>query len=223
MGLFSWIREKISDFVYWIEDRLSGRSYSSDNMEDHIDVDAVLAEFRNSIQKDVNEVESKCMKSILDMFSGLKGKTREKFPDLVEIIDSEQQCAERELSGTVIRYIKEHLSKNDMQFLSVLEMRPGNEKKEALRLAAERVMKEAEKDFNRKLKEYVEDILWEFTDRLETRITDQYKQLNEHIVEMKGLEEEARNGKINVDALRDKSTPVMEAAGCIISLLETEM
>ena len=223
MGLFSflkdaaeWVKDKVKTAIDWVKDKLSFSEYDEDDIEDHVDVDAVLAEFREKMQGDVNNAEKKCMSSISDVFTDLIRKTQEKFPDLVEIIANEQQKAERELSGTYMKYVKEHLSKNDEKFLNVLKMKPGKAKDNALNLALKNIMDNAEKTFYSKLKKYAEHVLSEFTNRLNNRMIEQEKQVTERINELEKLKLEAENGKIDVDALKDKSAPVMEASSWLI-------
>lgn len=234
MGLFSFIRDKFEDAVDWvkdkaemavdwIKDKLSFSEYDEDDIEDHVDVDAVLAEFREKVRDDVNNAEKKCMKSISDVFTDLIRKTQDKFPDLVEIIDNEQQEAERELTGTYMKYVKEHLSKNDEKFLNVLKMKPGKAKDNALELALKNIMDNAERTFYSKLKKYAEHVLTEFTNRLNNRMIEQEKQVTERINELEKLKLQAESGIIDVDALKDKSAPVMEASACIIQLCRMEM
>lgn len=215
-----WVCDKVATAVDWVKDKLGRKSYSSSSIDDQIDVDKVLADFRDRIQGDVDKSETKCMNNISTLFENLKVKTRSKFPDLVEIIEKEQEKAKSELSGTVMQDVKEHLSKNDPKFLKVLEMQPGKAKTEALELEAERVIGEAENAFNGKLKQYAEHIMEEFTTRLNTRISNQDEQLKESIEKMQKLEKEANTGVIDVDSLRDSCAPVMESAECILHVLE---
>ena len=79
-------------------------------------------------------------------------------------------------------------------------------------MATERVFDDAEKAFNSKLKKYAEHVLEEFTYRLNNRIADQETQMNARIKELEDLQLEAESGQIDVDALKDKSAPVMESS-----------
>lgn len=234
MGFFGWIADTVSNAVVWVADKvedaldritdlLGGSTYESSSMEDHVDVDKVLADFRKSIDADVQEAEKTCMESITKIFEDLKARTGERFPDLVEIINEEQKKAENELSGTVMGYVKEHLSKNDEKFLRILEMAPGAAKKTALGTYSEKVINGAEKHFNKKLSKYAKDILNEFTGRLENRISDQELQLKNRIEKLEDLEKKAESGELNVEEIKAGGAVVMEAAGCVLSLLETEM
>lgn len=202
--------------------KLSRSKYDHDSVEDQVDVDAVLAEHRESIRSEVEKKEENCMNSISVLFDELKDKTRNKFPDLVELIDTEQENAELELKGTFMNYVKEHLSKNDSKFLRVLEMNPGSAKKSELDAATERVYEEAEHLFNSRLKRYTEHILTVFTNRLDNRISDQEKQMNQRIEELEHLKNEAENGQIDIDVFKDNCAPVMETAECIVNMLRTE-
>lgn len=142
---------------------------------------------------------------------------------MVEIIKSEQQRAETELKGTIMKYVKEHLSKNDPKFLKVLKMNPGKAKEDALDLATVNVLDDAEKTFNARLKKYAEHVLEEFTSRLNTRIADQETQMNDRIKELERLQIDAESGQIDVEALKDKCAPIMEASACIIQIFGMEM
>lgn len=230
MGFFSFIgevisyaKEKVVDSFNRFKDRLSRKKYNEESVEDHIDVDATLAEFRESIKGDVNEAEKKCMKKISVLFSDLTEKTKERFPDLVGIIKHEQEKAEYELDGTIMKYVKEHLSKNDAKFLKVLKMQPGKAKENALDRSTDQVLDDAVKNFNSKLKKYAERVLEEFTKRLDTRISNQEEQMNQRIQELEQMQADAESGKIDIDALRDSYAPMMESAVCIINILEMEM
>lgn len=218
----SWVMDKIEDAIDWINDKLSAKEYNEDNVDDIVDVDAVLSELRSAVKSDVDKAEKKCMDNISMLFSDLKKKTKDKFPDLVEIIESEQKKAENELKGTVMKYVKEHLSKNDPYFLAVLKMKPGKEKRAALDTATGQVLKKAEKSFNAELKRYASYILEEFTVRLNTRISDQEKQVNRKMEELVELQKKAEKDQIDIEALKDNCIPVMESAECIIHMFKKE-
>ena len=230
MGLFSFIgevisyaKDKVVDAFNRFKDNLSTKKYNEESVEDHIDVDATLAEFRESIKGNVNEAEKKCMKEISVLFSDLTEKTKERFPDLVGIIKHEQEKAEYELDGTIMKYVKEHLSKNDAKFLKVLKMQPGKAKENALDRSTDQVLDDAVRTFNSKLKKYAERVLEEFTKRLDTRISNQEEQMNQRIQELEQMQADAESGKIDIDALKDSYAPMMESAVCIINILEMEM
>ena len=138
MGLLDFFRDvkdaivdTVERVVDWFKDKLGGESYDNSSIEDQIDVDKVLSKFRDSIQEDINQSEKKCMTTVDGMFSELKKKTKDRFPDLIEIIEEKQKQAEETLDGTVMQYVKEHLSKNDRRFVTVLEMKSGQAKKNA--------------------------------------------------------------------------------------------
>ena len=80
MGLFrrigGWVRDRIESAVDWVKDKLGISSYSSNRVEDQINVDKVLAEYRESIQPDVDHLEEKCMRKISTLFIELKNKSK---------------------------------------------------------------------------------------------------------------------------------------------------
>ncbi len=217
-----WVTEKVEDAVDWVKDKLSARRYDEDNVEDHVDVDAVLADFRVAIRESVETAENRCMNSVSVLFSDLTDKTKSKFSDLVTIIENKQEAAEKELKGTFMKYVTEHLSKNDPQFLKVLKMSPGKAKKAALDTATDQVLNDAERVFNFKLKKYAEHLLEEFSERLNIRIADQEEQMNRRIGELEKLQAEAEEGQIDIEALKENCAPAMEAAECMKQVLEME-
>lgn len=214
----NWVSEKVEA----IKDKLGFNTYSHTSVEDQINVDKVLEEFRQEIESDISKAENKCMEDIVHLFAGLKEKTKERFPDLVNVINNKQEAAEKALSGTVIQYVKEHLSKNNSSFLKVLEMKPGQAKCDALDRAAKKAIEDAQSYFYNKLSTYFEEIQMEFSSRLETRLTDQDRQLDEYIMRLESLEKQAEKGKINMDELVSECAPIMEAAGSALAVLEME-
>ena len=223
LGFFiDWVADKIERAVDWINDKLGGSSYASSSVEDQMDVDKVLSEFRDSIQGDVDQSEKKCMSSVEGMFSDLKKKTKSRFPDLIDIIEKKQKQTQETLNGTIMQYVKEHLSKNYRRFVKVLEMNPGQAKKAALNKEANRIIEEAETYFYKKLKKYMEDIQKEFTERLSIRLEDQEKQMKDYINKLEQMEVRAKEGSLNVDEVINECSPIMESAECIITAVEME-
>lgn len=224
------IKDKVEDVKYAVEDAwdrikdtFSRKKYDEDDIEDQVDVDAALADFKEVIKGDITDVEKDCMDSVTSLFSDLIEKTKDKFPDLVEIIENEQEKAQKELKGTVMKYVNEHLSKNDSKFLEVLKMNPGKAKEKALDSSAEQILTNAEKVFDSKLKKYAENVFEEFSYRLNTRIANQEEEMNKRIEELEKLQEEAEEDKIDVEALKEKCAPIMESAECMIQVLGMEM
>lgn len=205
-----------------LKNKLGNKDYLRNSLSDQINVDRELEEYRESIAEKVSEEEKRHIEEIGRMFSELKEKTEGSFPDLVEIIDRKQEAAGTELSGTVMQYVKEHISKNDERFLRVLEMQPGTEKCNALDSVLRKVLEEAEALFYGKMKKYVEEVQEIFSGRLESRMEDRDKQLQEYIRRLEHLEEQADKDNLDMDALMNECTSIMEAAGCILTLLETE-
>lgn len=213
-----------ADYAWFgIKDMLSRKKYDEDDIEDQVDVDAALADFKEVIKGNITDIEKDCMDSVTALFSDLIEKTKDKFPDLVEIIENEQETAQKELKGMIMKYVNEHLSKTDSKFLEVLKMNPGKAKEKALDSSAEQILTNAEKVFDSKLKKYAENVFEEFSYRLNTRIANQEEEMNKRIEELEKLQEEAEEDKIDVEALKEKCAPIMESAECMIQVLGMEM
>lgn len=234
MGFFSdvweWTKDKLREIkgdmelaIYDIKSKFRRKEYDSESLEDQIDIDREMETFRKKFNPNIEQIEKACMEKAAALFDDIKDKVRDKFPDLVELIEEEQRESEKKLSGTIMKYAKEHLSKNDEKFMSVLEMEPGHAKDEALDAVFNRVLSKAQKNFNKKLKKQVLNLQEEITTRLEIRMTDEEERMNKRIKELTELEEKAKSGNIDVDVVIDERAPIMEAAQCIIETLEVEI
>lgn len=240
MGFRDWISSKVDSFVDCVssiyysttailsvaieeaKDKLFGRMFDDSRIEDHIDVDAVLAELRKNIQDDVRNTEDSCMNTMDSLFDNMLDESQSVFPDIVDTIKDEQEKARRELSETVMQYVKEHLSKNDPEFVKILQMNPCEQKKNLLDMTVNKVLDDAIHEFTEKLIKYAERIQHELSRRVEIRMNDREEQMNQKLQEYEELKEEALQGIIDVDNLVNKVTPVMEASQCLIYLLENE-
>lgn len=219
-GAIDWVKEKVEYALDWISDKLGGSSYDNNSIDDQVDVDKVLSEFRDSMKEKVAGLEKQCMGEIGELFTGLKRMTRERFPDLVEIIERKQTDAEDALNGTIMQYVKEHLSKNDSDFLRVLEMPPGPAKKSALNKQSARILGEAESNFNKRLTEQVKTLQQEFENRLKSRLDEQENQMKERIARLEMMEKQAEEGSVDIAIIENRSIPIMEASECIRVLFE---
>lgn len=219
---YEWVKDKIDEASQWLEEVFGNEKYNEDNVEDQVNADAALAEFREQIEKSVNDLEKGCMESLYSLFQDLKDKIKDRFPDLIEIIDNEQSRAKEDLEGTVMQSIKEKLSKNNIDFTTTMGMNPGILKKVAIKGQIDKAFKETENEFYDRLEKYANHVLEEFQERLECRINDQVAQMNKKIKELEELKKQAENGQIDIDSLREKSVPLMEAAQCIIQILNRE-
>jgi len=207
--------EKIGDFL-----GLNDRSYDLNNINDNIDIDACIAEYIQEHEGEIKSEEKKCMKGFSNFFDQLKRLTSDRFPDLVEIVEEEQKVAEKDLKGSVKKYIKEHLSKNDPEFRLVLEMEPGYEKDEALEGITKKIFKNANKEFKKKLKKHMQSILEDFSGRIESRMNEQEKQIGSLIDELEILKADSEKGQLNISRLKGEYAPNMESSACVIQIFD---
>ncbi len=201
---------------------LGGKSYDKEDISDHINVDQELAQFRNDINDKVSDLENKRIEEIGTIFSNLKKSTQSSFPDLVEIINDKQTNVSIELKGTMMQYVREHISQNDDDFRTLLEMPKGYDKTSAINREIERITNEAQIYFYKRLVNYVKVIQQDFEYRLKSRINEQTNQLNERILFLEKLEKQAKDGNVDKVAVESRSIPIMESAECMRVLLETE-
>ncbi len=232
MGLFrsffGWVADRVDDVKDWVEDKvddikdfLFGKKYDSSKISDQVSVDAALADFREEYSPQIKEAEDKAMADMNEMFDTLKNaaKKYEFLSDLSSFIDYQKQQAEWKLNGTIISYIQEHLSKNNPDFVKILEMSPSPKKKQAIDDAFENNIKQAYKEFLNQLTKYTEDVLNEFEERLNNRISEQEEQADQKISELEKTMADKESGMIDIDKIEDECAPAMEASECIIAAL----
>lgn len=229
---FSKLKEKFDDIRYKIEDVVDSAIYKvksffgkvkfdSKSVDSHIDVDRVFADYRNKINPDARKLEDECIQKVDLIFMELKSKVEYKFPDLADIIIMEKEKTDKDLSGTIMNYVKEHFSKNDSYIKTILEMPPGLERNSAMEKQIRRVLNNANTYFNNKLKKHTNNILKEVNNRLEMRISEQEKMMNKQINDLEKLEREIKKGSIDINKIINDSIPQIESAQCTISMLET--
>lgn len=214
--------EKVFNLLNDLSEKLGGSSYDSNSPDAMAGVDKELSDFRKSIDKLATELEKQCMETIGELFNGLKKKTKDRFPDLVSIIDGKQKDAEEKLKGTIMKYVKEHLSKNDSDFLIVLNMPPGEDKQSALDKQSSKILEKAESFFCKCLSEQVKDIQKEFEYRLNSRLNEQERVVQERISFLERIEKQKKEGYVDKNRIENECIPIMDAAECIKVLLENE-
>ncbi len=222
IGALDGVANVVGGALDGLSNLLGGQTYNKKSVSDHVDVDKELKQFRERINDKISELENKRINEIGGVFSELKNATKNRFPDLIEIINIKQNKASEELKGTMMQYVREHLSPNDEDFRALLEMPPGINKTSAMNREMDRIIKEAEIFFYKRLINYVAILQKEFEYRLKTRLDAQSNQLNEQINLIEELELQAKNGNIDKAAVESRSIPIMEAAECMRVLLETE-
>ena len=190
---FASVSSAVSSFVDNIKDFFGSRKYDRTNMNDHINVDKELEEFRNKINPEVDKTEKQCMQDLIKLYDNLSELVENKFHDMAEIIDDNKRKAEKELSGTIMKYVKEHVSKNDKDLLNILEMPIGTAKSSAVERHINKVICDAREKFVVLLIQRVEFIKEDVKERLENRIIEEEDNMNRKIHEYEELEIELNN------------------------------
>ena len=224
MGLFDFFRHA----RYWIEDRIddikdffTGRKYDSNKVSHQVDAAAAFAKFREDYSDKVDEAENQAMDEMNRMFDELLdiANKQKYFSDLGSVIKDYQERAKRELKGTIIAYITEHLSQTDPKFKKILEMSPSPEKKAEIESAFKNTIDQAFVEFGKARTEYTEKVLSEFKERFDSRISEQEEQADQKIKELEKIMANAEAGMVDVDKVEDECAPAMEASQCIITVL----
>ena len=211
----------IENAISNVKDFFGGHKYDG-SMESTINVESELADFRDSIQPDVERTEEECMNKLDLLYNQLNSLVKDEFPDLSDMIELEKENARFRLSGMIMKYVKEHLSENDDKILEVLKMSPGPEKANKMEKQIKRVLNNAEKHFNKYLKKDAINISNEVNKRLSMRLSDQEKYMEMKINRLEKLENESKLNGVNVELIVNEISPQLEAAQCTISILQTD-
>ena len=212
----------IKSAVKTVKDFFGRVNYEDNNVASTIDVERALAEFRDSIQPDVERKEDECMDKLVLIYDELNNLVEDVFPDLSDMIEIEKENARFRLSGMIMKYVKEHLSENDDRILNVLKMPPGTERANEMEKQIDRVLKNAEKHFNKNLKKNTINISDEVNKRLSMRLSDQDKYMEMKISRLEQLEKDIKMDSVNVELIVNEISPQLEAAQCTISVLQTD-
>ncbi len=216
------IKWKIEDAWDDVKNFFGNKKYNDDSLDDQVDADKHLETFRNRIEEELNGIEEDCICEVDDLFSDLIEKTQESFPDMVEIIENIREEAKDDLRGIGIQYVKEHLSKNDIEFRNVLEMLPGSEKIAKLDSERDRIINEGKEQFYSRIIDYAKKIKDELDLRLSKRIRGQKRLLEEKELKYEELKKAMQKGDLDKSKIMNECIPIMEVSKCILECIENE-
>lgn len=207
----------------WVVDKLSSTNYDDNSIESRKGVEQTLAAFRSDIGDQAKEAEEGCIDSAMSCFDEFADTLEDSFPELVALVRIRQEEAEEMLTNTIINYVQEHISENDLQFQQLLEMEPGEKKKKAMKKRMQSIIDDAQDDFGRRLKEQIKLLNDELNMRLDQKIRAQEKNLHDTEEKYKILVEQQTSETLDIQKLEEECVPVMEVASCIQNVLNQEV
>ena len=99
-SVFDWVSDRFDDAKNWIEDRvddikdffgLGSRGSYSGSVEETVDIDRVLNDFRTSISPDAKELEKKFLDSVLSKFDEFIESEVRDYPELVSALKKKKK------------------------------------------------------------------------------------------------------------------------------------
>lgn len=225
MGFFSWIADRVSSVIDWVKDKLGGSSYSGSTVQERVDVEEVLSEFKEDLGKKAHELEEKCIDKAKKEFQEFSDKFKRQYPSSSEELDKRRRILLSELKGTITDYAQSHISENDPEFQKTLKMRPGKEKKETLENEINSIVISAEGTFYQKLQQAMGELHDEFERRLmadlkqkEDALEKQTKKYEDLEKEMEGTEEST----VKLEAHENRQRVLEEVDACLDTILSEE-
>lgn len=218
MGFFSWLREKWEDFKDFLGLGSSG-SYSG-TVQETVDIDKVLNDFRADISPEAEELEEKCIADVLSKFDDFVESEGRDYPELASALKKKKRGVTARLKGIIMDHINKRASTNDDEFREILEMRPGAQKTQALKKQSQKFLLEAEDLFKEKLQEEMHELNDELNERFSEALQNQEAQLHKKEADYQQLLESAERGQLDLNALEEDYILIADACSCMDYLFE---
>lgn len=230
MGLFDIIGEIVSAARDWVADRVSDvvdffsgifgdDEYDDNSVNDVVKVEEALAEFRENLDNKASEVEERYINEGMAHFNQFAMEVNVRFPDLTDVVRNAQESAKKRLEHSIVDYAHENISENDPDFEAILKMQPSVEKRTALNKRMNSVIRKAENRFRRRLRKELEELSKNLKDRIEDRMETQEQQLQAEVQEYEAIEQQAKNGSLDLKKIEAECIPIIEASYCIEYIL----
>ena len=226
-SVFDWVSDRFDDAKNWIEDRvddikdffgLGSRESYSGSVEETVDIDKVLNDFRTSISPDAKELEKKFLDSVLSKFDEFIESEGRDYPELVSALKKKKKSVASHLNGIIVNHINKRASTNDEEFRKILEMQPGTPKTQALKTQSQKFLAEAESLFKEKLQSEMAELNTELSDRFREALKSQEEQLESKARDYKRLLEDAERGQLDLNALEEDCVLIADACSCMDDL-----
>lgn len=233
MGIFSdffdWVREKADDAKIWVEDKIEGfkeffnlgnsGSYSG-SLQETINIDKVLNDFRDSISPEAKKLEEEYMASVMGEFDDFIKSQRCDYPDLANALEQKKEDVRASLNGIIISHINKCVSVNNDEFKAILKMQPGRSKTEALKSQSQKFLSEAEEKFKEKLQSEMSHLNEELSKRFREALKSQEKRLANKEKDYRKFLENFERGQLNIKDIEDERKLAADACACMKFLFE---
>lgn len=205
----------------WAVNKLGEAIYDGSSIESRKGVEQALADFRFGIREQAREAEEASIASAMGSFDEFADILKDSFQELVELVRIRQEETEKLLTDTIMNYVQEHISENDLAFQVVLNLDPGDEKRETLEKHMQSMIDDAQDFFGKRLKEQIELLNEELNVRLDQAIKAQEQHLQGVKNTYEALAQQQAGETMDIQKLEEKCLPVVEAACCIEKITDS--
>lgn len=217
------LKSTASQAVGWAKKKLSGMIYDSGSTQSRVDVEKVLADFKVDLNIEAKKAEKKSILEAMNHFDTFAEDLQGYFPEFAELVRIRKMETQKNLEGIIIDYVQVHVSENDPDFQSVLELQPGARKQQELERYMTEIVSEAESKFRRQLKKKIKELNRELDERLDEKLNMEEEMLSSISRKYEDLEKQTKDESLDLEKLEEEFIPSMEAASCIQQLLEQEV
>lgn len=228
----SFVADGVSAAVNWVSDRvddikdffgLGDRGSYTGSVKEAVDVAKVLNDLKEKLSVEAANAEKESIATVIQEFDQftVEAKKKTEFKKLAEEIEQRKSKVQLNLAGTMMNHINKRLTANDPEFRKVLEMQPGDKKKESLARYADKFNQEAEQEFRDKLKKEMDVLRLEIGKIFEAELSKQQRKLSEVEVAYQKLQYDAKNGQLNLKELEDACIPAVDAERCMKEIFQT--
>ena len=160
------------------------------------------------------------MNIVLKKFDDFIESRRYDYPELVSALAKKRNDVKSKLSGIIIDHINKRASVNDDEFRAILEMQPGDSKKEKLEKQSQKFLLEAETLFEKNLQSEMDKLNKELSERFSEALEEQDKQLKKREADYQTLLGKAERGQLDLKDLEDKCIFAADANSCMACLFD---
>ena len=208
-----WVHDRVEDIKEFFG--LGSRESYSGSVQETVDIDKVLNDFRTSISPEAKELEERIIDSVLAKFDSFIESEGHDYPELVSALKKKKRSVASHLTGVIINHINKRASTNDEEFKAILEMQPGNAKTQALKNQSQKFLLEAEKLFKEKLQQEMTELSEELSERFNEALKNQEEKLKNQEVAYQHLRDDAERGQIDLNGLEEDCILVANAYSCM--------
>ena len=221
--LWDWIKDRASDAIEWVKDKIfGGPSYSGGSVDRSAQIHSNFVKFSEEISKKARELEDSSLEFVKGAFEKLLHEYESCYPSTVQVIRDGQKKAAQQLKGTIVSYVEKNATESNDEIKAILAMDNEKERKAKGKRKMEEILEEAESLFRQKLKEETNQLQNELQDRLKNYLNSKQAALREQEKDLKKIEKELENDTGCLERLELESKIIFDSDRCISNLLENE-